>query len=343
MSAISQQPIGRSVIFYALLDKVSDAASLERPVLIMGERGTGKELIASRLHFLSPRWEQNYIRVNCAAFSDEMLDKELFGQSFLDGREDTNGRFYQADTGTLFLDNIECTSLRLQEKLMRAIEYGKFEAGLETEVQEVDVRILAASGQDLRQCVTDGTFRTDLLDRLAFDVVHLPPLRIRPDDVVPLTEHFGRKATRQLGVDTFPGFTAESIEALEKFNWPGNIRELKNVVERSVVISFLADENLSAPISQLSFDAFEGPAWLKAISAEKEALPQNNPNQIIKQPTDDNSSQILGFQDRVMVFERRLIDEALALHDHHQGNAADYLSLSYHQFRGLLRKHGLKK
>lgn len=343
MSAISQQPIGQSAIFYALLDKVSDAAALERPVLIMGERGTGKELIASRLHFLSPRWEQNYIRVNCAAFSDEMLDKELFGQSFLDGREETNGRFYQADTGTLFLDNIECTSIRLQEKLMRAIEYGHFEAGLETEVQEVDVRILAASGQDLRQCVKDGTFRTDLLDRLAFDVVHLPPLRIRPDDVAPLTEHFGRKVTRELGADTFPGFAAEAVEALERFPWPGNIRELKNVVERSIAASFLADESLSAPIDQLSFDAFEGPDWLDAVEFENNAEPQNPKIKSQKEDTYEAPTDQLGFQDRVMIFERRLIDEALTLKGHHQGNAADYLNLSYHQFRGLLRKHGLKK
>lgn len=342
MSAISQQPIGRSAIFYALLDKVSDSAALEKPVLIMGERGTGKELIASRLHFLSPRWEQSYIRVNCAAFTDEMLDQELFGQTFLDGREDTNGRFYQADTGTLFLDNIELTSLRLQEKLMRAIEYGNFEAGLETEVQEVDVRILAASGRDLRDCVKDGTFRADLLDRLAFDVVHLPPLRIRPDDVLPLTEHFGKKAARGFGADSFPGFTAEAMAELESFHWPGNVRELKNVVERSLAMSYLADESLSTPIGALSFDAFEGPDWLKLIETD---TPETAiaPTQAIGPSQEDKTSAQAGFQERVLTFERRLIDEALNLHDHHQGNAADYLGLSYHQFRGLLRKHGLKK
>jgi psp operon transcriptional activator len=347
MSAISQQPIGRSAIFYALLDKVSDSAALEKPVLIMGERGTGKELIASRLHFLSPRWEQNYIRVNCAAFTDEMLDQELFGQSFLDGREDTNGRFYQADTGTLFLDNIEVTSLRLQEKLMRAIEYGNFEAGLETEEQEVDVRILAASGRDLRVCVQEGTFRADLLDRLAFDVVHLPPLRIRPDDVLPLTEHFGKKAARDLGADTFPGFTAEAMAKLESFHWPGNVRELKNVVERNLAASFLADEALSTPINELSFDAFEGPDWLQLIETNQQTpdsvMPTHKKETSQDEKATSQESFQASFQERVLTFERRLIDEALSLHNHHQGNAADYLDLSYHQFRGLLRKHGLKK
>jgi len=343
MSAISQQPIGRSAIFYALLDKVSDSAALEKPVLIMGERGTGKELIASRLHFLSPRWEQNYIRVNCAAFTDQMLDQELFGQTFLDGREDTNGRFYQADTGTLFLDNIELTSLRLQEKLMRAIEYGNFEAGLETEVQEVDVRILAASGRDLRDCVEEGTFRADLLDRLAFDVLHLPPLRIRPDDVLPLTEHFGKKAARDFGAESFPGFTPEAMAELESFHWPGNVRELKNVVERSLAASFLTDESLSAPISELSFDPFEGPGWLELLKTKTQETSALTPIQTIDTSQEGKTPVQAGFQERVLTFERRLIDEALNLHGHHQGNAADYLDLSYHQFRGLLRKHGLKK
>ena len=317
---------------------------LKKPVLITGERGTGKELIASRLHFLSPRWERPYIRVNCAAYSDEMLDKELFGQSFLDGREDTNGRFYLADTGTLFLDNINRTSLRLQEKLMRAIEYGQFEAGLEAESQEVDVRIIAASGPDLRQCVKEGTFLADLLDRLAFDVVHLPPLRIRPDDVSPLVTFFGRKMAGTLGAESFPGFTAEIMAQLEGHDWPGNVRQLKNVVERSVAQSFLKDESLSQPIATLYMDPFEGPAWAKNL-APSEAADDVSPAtaSMASKQTDTPAEPEAGFHDRVLLFERRLIDEALHIHNHHQGKAAEHLKLTYHQFRGLLRKHGLKK
>jgi len=342
MSAISQQPIGQSAIFYALLDKVSDAAAIEKPVFITGERGTGKELIASRLHFLSPRWEQPYVRVNCAAFTDDMLDKELFGQSFLDGRNETNGRFYAADTGTLFLDNIDQTSLRLQEKLLRAIEYGQYQAGLESESQDVDVRILSASGQDLKACVEAGTFRMDLLDRLAFDVVQLPPLRIRPDDIAPLVNLFGRKIATELNAAQFPGFTAEATEALEQYHWPGNVRELKNVVERSTVKSFLADESLSQPIAQIVLDPFQGPDWLSGINSEIPSQNKTSPqSDAVSEP--DDTSETADLQTRVMTFERRLIDEALNHHDHHQGKAADYLGLSYHQFRGLLRKHGLKK
>lgn len=342
MSAISQQPIGRSAIFYALLDKVSDAAAIEKPVFITGERGTGKELIASRLHFLSPRWEQPYIRINCAAYTDDILDKELFGQSFLDGREDTNGQFYAADTGTLFLDNIEQTSLRLQEKLLRAIEYGQFRAGLETESQDVNVRILSASGVDLRQCIEAGTFRVDLFDRLTFDVVHLPPLRIRLDDIEPLIDLFGRKITGELNAESFPGFSAEAMAILESHSWPGNVRELKNVVERSTVQSFLKDESLSTPITNVVLDPFIGPDWLQSLQIDAPS-PQPSLHSIPKPQDDSPAAPDADFPTRVMTFERRLIDEALSLHNHHQGKAAEHLGLSYHQFRGLLRKHGLKK
>ena len=186
MAALPPQPIGQSQAYLAILDRVSDSAVLERPVLLVGERGTGKELIAKRLHFLSPRWEKVFITVNCAAFTDERLDEELFGQSFLDGREDTNGKFYHADEGTIFLDNIDAVSPRLQEKLMGAVEYGRYEASGEHAEQEVDVRVISASAVDLPAAVSKGTFRVDLLDRLAFEVITLPPLRARRDDILSL-------------------------------------------------------------------------------------------------------------------------------------------------------------
>jgi len=197
MSAIPAQPIGQSESFHALLDRVSDAASLDKPVIVVGERGTGKEMIASRLHFLSPRWEAQFVKVNCAAFTD--ADRELFGETFMDGQEDTNGRFYEADGGTIFLDNIDALSPRLQEKLMRAVEYGEYEAGGEA--------------------YTRGEFRVDLVDRLAFDVITIPPLRYRPEDIAPLAEHFGRKIAASLGAESFPGFTPEMMVELETRTW----------------------------------------------------------------------------------------------------------------------------
>ncbi len=340
MTSIPAQPIGQSESFHALMDRVSNTASLDKPVLIVGERGTGKEMIASRLHFLSPRWEALYIKVNCAAFSDEMLGRELFGETFMDGRDDTNGRFFEADGGTLFLDNIETLSPRLQEKLMRAVEYGEYEAGGEAETQEVDVHIITATGIDLPAAVARGEFRADLIDRLAFDVITLPPLRARREDIAPLAEHFGRKISADLGAEAFPGFTPEALIEMETKEWPGNIRELKTVVERNVARAFLIDEALSHPISDLNFDPFESPYRL---SEGAHSLPETSTSAPLPQEAAHNDTDSKGFNERVLVFERRLIDEALLQSNGHQGKAADYLDLTYHSFRGLLRKHGLKK
>ena len=344
MSSIPAQPIGQSESFHALMDRISNTASLDRPILIVGERGTGKEMVASRLHFLSPRWEALYVKVNCAAFSDDMLDRELFGETFMDGRDDTNGRFYEADGGTIFLDNIESLSPRLQEKLMRAVEYGEYEAGGEAETQQVDVHLITATGIDLPAAVRRGEFRADLIDRLAFDVITLPPLRARREDIALLAEHFGRKISADLGADAFPGFTAEAMVTMETRDWNGNVRELKTVVERNVARAFLLDETLTNPISDLNFDPFESPYRLNDTDVSPStpaeiAIIDENIAQTEELPADLSRS----FNERVLVFERRLIDEALRLHDGHQGKAAAHLELTYHSFRGLLRKHGLKK
>jgi len=361
MAALPPQPIGQSQAYLAILDRVSDSAVLERPVLLVGERGTGKELIAKRLHFLSPRWEKVFITVNCAAFTDERLDEELFGESFLDGREDTNGKFYHADEGTIFLDNIDAVSPRLQEKLMGAIEYGRYEASGEHAEQEVDVRVISASAVDLPAAVTRGAFRVDLLDRLAFEVITLPPLRARRDDIMPLSDHFGRKIAAELGADSFPGFTAEAAEALLERRWTGNVRELKAVIERNTAQAWLADETLSDPIGggpggALQFDPFEDPFRLKGDTRPVYTPPHHVqtpplmgydlPPLETKQASQADlppTPQATGFEDRVMLFERKLIDEAMRVSGNHQGKAAERLELTYHQFRGLMRKHGLKK
>ena len=356
MAALPPQPIGQSQAYLAILDRVSDSAVLERPVLLVGERGTGKELIAKRLHFLSPRWEKIFITVNCAAFTDERLDEELFGQSFLDGREDTNGKFYHADEGTIFLDNIDAVSPRLQEKLMGAVEYGRYQASGEHAEQEVDVRVISASAVDLPGAVSRGTFRADLLDRLAFEVITLPPLRARRDDILPLSDHFGRKIAAELGAERFPGFTAEASEALLARDWSGNVRELKAVIERNTAKAWLADETLSNPIGgglagPLIFDPFAGPHRLQDAGPAPQTNMQTNietapPPTHEAPPRPDDTSNLppqAGFQTRVLAFERKLILEAMQVSENHQGKAAERLELTYHQFRGLMRKHGLKK
>ena len=346
----------------ALMDRVSDYASTDRPVLVVGERGTGKELIASRVHFLSPRWEADYVRVNCAAFEAEALDRELFGQTFMDGRSDTNGRFFEADGGTLFLDGIEHMPPRLQEKMVQTLERGSVQATGELYAEEVNVRVVAATSADLPGAAARGAFRADLLDRIAFHVVTLPPLRARPEDIPALVEHFGRGVVRQLGADAFPGLSAEAQEQLRALPFPGNVRELKGLVERSTVRAFLLDEALSEPIRDLVTDPFDSPYRLTdPLPAEKTAAPAafvgpgarpapvqveiENPVQI-QGPDEDTlykGDAEQGFTERVMTFERRLIDEAMRATNDHQGQAADRLGLSYHQLRGLLRKHGLKK
>jgi psp operon transcriptional activator len=348
MPTLPPQPIGQSQAYLAILDRVSDTATLDKPVLLVGERGTGKELIAARLHFLSPRWERVFISVNCAAFTHEELDRELFGSSLLDGRADTNGKFFAADEGTLFLDNIDMVPSRLQEKLMGAVEYGRYAASGETATEDVDVRVITATGIDLPAAVARGEFRADLLDRLAFDVLTLPPLRARRDDIAPLSEYFGRKMAAELGAPSFPGFRAESLQALEARDWPGNVRELKTIVERNTANAWLADETLSEPLGPLQFDPFEGPHRLRDTSpvapTPQPAPPSDRPMPAYGLPELDPSPTVEeSFTDRVLAFERRLIDEALRTSEGHQGKAAKRLELSYHQFRGLLRKHGLKK
>ncbi len=350
MANIVAQPIGQSEHFMAILDRVSDLAVIEKPILIVGESGTGKELIASRLHFLSPRWEQIFVSVNCAAYTETELDIELFGSSFIDGRDDTNGRFFQAHGGTLLLDNIEAVTPRLQEKLIRAIEYGSYEARGEIHSQDVDVRVLAATHADLPAAAKRGTFRPDLLYRIAFDVLTLPPLQARLDDILPLSEHFGKKMATDLGAEQFPGLSAEAAEILRSYTWPGNVRELKSVIERSLTRAWLRDESLSEPLNQLIFDPFEDPYRLSDTTAQSISTVTSDIATVntALDPLDntDNDTQTAAaasFSERVMVFERRLIDEALNISSHHQGRAAEHLGLSYHQFRGLLRKHGLKK
>lgn len=345
MAILQQTPIGRSDIFHALMDRVSDAAALDRSTLVVGARGTGKELIAARLHFLSPRWEQVFVDVNCAAYSEDLLDAHLFGRQYNDGGVDIEGQFLRADGGTLFLNHIEHVSPRLQQKMLQAFEQGVIDPLGSPDVTAVNVRVLAATSIDLRAAVAAGRFSQDLLDHLTFDVVFLPPLRNRADDIFALTEHFGRKAAQAMGAESFIGFSPDAMAFLARQPWPGNVRELRAAVERSVGQAFLRDETLSTPIDRILMDPFEGAAALApdfASDGASDILPD-----ITSSPAPDAGADVLPddapFQDRVMAFERSIIDRALNAHAHHQGKTADSLGLSYHAFRGLLRKHGLKK
>jgi psp operon transcriptional activator len=319
-----QSIIGESPAFLAMLEHVSRAATVDKPVLVIGERGTGKELVAARLHYLSARWDQPLVKLNCAALTESLLESELFGHeagAFTGASRRHVGRFERAEGGTLFLDELATVPGRMQEKILRVIEYGEFERVGGSETLRADVRIVGATNEDLPALARAGRFRHDLLDRLAFDVVTVPPLRARPEDVLLLAGHFAVNITSELGRSFFPGFSAGARKSLLDHGWPGNVRELKNVVERSVYRSTPPD----APVDEIQFDPFESPWRIGAPEAARSKDPF--------EPTD--------FKRAVAGLERRLVREALTASNHHQGKAADALGLTYHQFRGLLRKHGL--
>ncbi len=180
MARFSKQDnlLGQSNSFLEVLEQISQIAQLNKPVLIIGERGTGKELVAARLHYLSKRWEQSYLKLNCAALNENLLETELFGYdpgAFTGASKRHEGRFERADNGTLFLDEIANTSGLIQEKLLRVVEYGEFERVGGSRTITTDVRLVAATNEDLPLLASSGQFRADLLDRLAFDVITLPP------------------------------------------------------------------------------------------------------------------------------------------------------------------------
>jgi psp operon transcriptional activator len=250
--------IGNSPALANALDRLSHLATINRPILVVGERGTGKELAAERLHFLSPRWEAPLLKVNCAAMAESLLESELFGHeqgAFTGATRTHQGRFERADGGTLFLDELATMSVRLQEKLLRLVEYGEFERLGGQQTLRVDVRVIAATNADLRALAADNHFRKDLLDRLSFDVVHLPSLRHRTEDISELAEHFAIGMCAELGWELFAGFSASAMAALEQYPWPGNVRELKNAVERSLFRWGDPDN----PVDEVVIDPFLSP------------------------------------------------------------------------------------
>lgn len=326
-AADSQTLIGQSDAFLGLLEHISLVAPLHKPVLVIGERGTGKELIGARLHYLSERWDGPFFKLNCAAISEELLESELFGHAqgaFTGATKARVGRFEAADGGTLFLDELASMSMRLQEKLLRVIEYGEYDRVGETRTRTADVRIVGAANVDLPAMAAQGRFREDLLDRLSFDVITLPPLRARQDDILPLAEHFAEGMVKQLRRDYFPGFTAAAERALLAHPWPGNVRELKNVVERAVYRA-----HPSRPVAGIEFDPFESPWRPQAEQASKTGAGQGG------------WSYPYDFREATAADEQARLEHALAAHQHHQGKTAEALGLTYDQLRGLLRKYSI--
>jgi len=324
--------IGQSPLFLETLDHVSRAAPLHRPVVIAGERGTGKELIADRLHYLSPRWDQPFLKINCAALPESLLESELFGHeagSFTGADRRHIGRFERAGKGTLFLDEIASMSPRLQEKLLRIIEYGEFERVGGSRTMHSRARIISAANKDLPALAARGDFRQDLLDRLAFDVITLPPLRSRKDDIPLLAEHFALNMTKEMRRSFFPGFSARTSNKLLQHAWPGNIRELKSVIERAVYHS--SEDEI---IGKVTFDPFASPFRLQEeIITTPEIQETSPPETTLTTPAD--------LKAYIRETEQQLLQQALKENKYNQRRTAEALSLSYHQLRGYLKKYSI--
>ncbi|QKF99409.1 phage shock protein operon transcriptional activator [Aeromonas hydrophila] len=339
MTTATESLLGESNAFLEIIEQASRLAPLRKPVLIIGERGTGKELIAHRLHYLSARWDQSFVTVNCATLSESLLETELFGHeagSFTGAAKRHQGRFERADGGTLFLDELATTSARVQEKLLRVIEYGEFERVGGAKALKVDVRLVCATNEDLPALADKGQFRHDLLDRLAFDVITLPPLRERRDDILMLAEYFAHGMTRELGYPLFAGFSRKATQLLLDYPWPGNVRELKNVVERSIY----RQGNPQLPLAELVLNPFDSPWRPLARTDTAVALPSEaQPAQ--PAPLAAATALPLDLKQAVAGYEINLLKQALQQSQYNQRKAAQLLALSYHQFRGMLRKYQL--
>jgi len=327
------EALGQSEPFLQFQEQLSRVARVERPVLLIGERGTGKELAARRIHFLSQRWSGPCVTLNCAALSSTLIESELFGYekgAFTGAEMRRSGRFEAADTGTLFLDEIGNIPMEAQEKILRVVEYGAFERVGSSVPVAVDVRIVGATNADLPAMARRGEFKRDLLDRLSFEVLFLPPLREREEDVMLLAGHFAGRMAYELGRDEVPEFSRQAARALQEYSWPGNIRELKNVVERAV---YSAD---TVVIDHIVFDPFVAPGWHQ-IGKPAKAMEPDHPEDASGLRGSERPASL---KEAVKALEVSMLKEALQRSRYNQRRAAEMLGLSYDQLRGLVRKYG---
>lgn len=331
--------LGSSPAFVAVMEQVSRAAPLDRPVLVIGERGTGKELVSARLHYLSRRWDRPFVKLNCATLAESLLETELFGHeagSFTGATRRHLGRFEIAHEGSLFLDELANASARVQEKILRVIEYGEFERVGGRETIRSNVRLIAATNLDLPAEARAGRFREDLLDRLAFDVITLPPLRARPEDILGLAEHFATRMSQELRRDLFPGFAPRAQRQLLDHPWPGNVRELRNVVERAVYRM----EDPEAEIEDILFDPFTSP-WRPRTAPPDVPPPSAAPAASVAPAGTPSARLPCDLRAEIERIEVEWLQAAMQQARFNQRKAAELLQLSYHQLRGYLRKYKL--
>lgn len=272
--------------------------------------------------------------MNCAALPETLIEAELFGHeagAFTGATRARAGRFEEADSGTLFLDELGTLSLAAQERLLRVVEYGEVTRIGSSRPLNVNVRIVAATNENLPAAAEKGIFRADLLDRLSFEVITLPPLRAREGDVAVLADHFGRRMASEIGWSSWPGFSEGIMAEMDAYVWPGNVRELRNVVERAVYRWHEED----GPVDALTFDPFASPWAPKAVAIQDVQAKGDVELKSLSAPVIDD------LRGAVAAYERSLVEDALIRHRHNQRAAAKALKLSYDQFRHCLRKHGL--
>ncbi len=340
MAGYNDSYIGESEVFLDFQQRIADAAQVDRSVLVIGERGSGKEMAASRLHYLSKRWQKNLVTVNCAALAPTLIESELFGYeqgAFTGANKTRKGRFEEAQGGTLFLDEIGNIPIQVQEKILRVVEYGTYERVGSSVTHEADVRIIGATNADLRQMCKEGKFKEDLLDRLSFEVIFIPPLRERGEDILLLANYFAQRMAMECGQD-IPVFTENVQRKLMEYSWPGNVRELKNTIERAVYRS------KGDIISSVQLNPFENP-----YSGEND-VPKTRKSEktgIIEGPSDHEGNQNLTFDDLPLdslektkdALEASFVQRALKQAGGNQREAAKLMKITYDQFRGLYRKH----
>ena len=333
--------VGQASSFLDAVERASRAAPLDRPVLVIGERGTGKELVAERLHHLSSRWDGPLVVMNCAALPETLIEAELFGHeagSFTGASKARMGRFEEADGGTLFLDELATLSKAAQDRLLRAVEYGEVTRIGASKPIRVDVRIVAATNEHLPSLVEENRFRADLLDRLSFEVVTLPPLRHRISDIPVLADHFGRRMALELEWPSWPGFGAAATNRFLSYDWPGNVRELRNVIERAVY----RWEDPERPVDAVQFDPFESP-WRPVTPEARQPQAEAAtplPAQVLEAASSAyDPGACADFRLAVAEYEKAILAAALEKCRWNQRAAATALKLSYDQLRHALKRH----
>jgi two-component system, NtrC family, response regulator AtoC len=328
--------IGDSAALREVLDKVEQVAPTNSTVLLRGETGTGKELVAHAIHINSSREEKPFVRVNCAALAPGVLESELFGHekgSFTGAVARRPGRFELADGGTLFLDEVGDLPIEVQIKLLRTLQEREFERVGGSETIKVDVRMISATNRNLEQMIEDGEFREDLYYRLNVFPINLPPLRDRLDDLSPLVSHFIAKFSRQMGVATAPT-SAEAIAKLREYNWPGNVRELENIIERAMILA------RGVPVSAIHLDFGRRATSHAATPASLPAVqPGTGPVAIAPAALAEDGKSLA---ERLLDSERKEIVAAVEKSRGNIASAARTLGINRSTLYYRLRKHGLE-